>query len=176
MNQEKSKQQMVKEWMEMFGQECPESPRIPEAGVKALRYNLIEEELVEFGGALLAEDVVRTADALGDILYVVYGAAVSCGISPGQMDEILQAIHKANLGKFWTGKEVEESQDSLTRGSYTVQKFKENQFNLGFCESRNIVVKNFLGKVVKPPSFVGPEAEIAKILGVEYPPPKSSAP
>ena len=49
-----------------------------------LRYNLIEEEVLELQEALKNNDRKETVDALADILYVAWGAGVSFGIS---MDE-----------------------------------------------------------------------------------------
>jgi predicted HAD superfamily Cof-like phosphohydrolase len=60
------------------------------------RKNLIEEEYAELVEALKAHDLVRTADAIGDLLYVVYGTAVESGID---MYEINKEIHRSNMTK-----------------------------------------------------------------------------
>src|SRR5215510_11769858 len=52
---------------------------VPDA-IKALRLALIEEEAAELRAALEADDIVEVADALGDLLTVVYGAALTFGI------------------------------------------------------------------------------------------------
>lgn len=70
---------MVREFHTIFGHpirtvasvSCPE---------KILRVDLIDEELTEFDDAYNASDLVEMADALGDIVYVCYGAALCFGI------------------------------------------------------------------------------------------------
>lgn len=51
--------------------------RVPAAG---LRYELIREEFEELGTAIDQLDIVEIADALGDIIYVTYGAVLVFGI------------------------------------------------------------------------------------------------
>ena len=93
MNQE---QQMVHEFHERFGLIRNRRPSIPGAGVHRLRTLLIEEELAEFRNAGESEDLVGVADALGDLLYVVYGAAVEYGID---LAGVFAEIHRANMTK-----------------------------------------------------------------------------
>ena len=64
--------------------------------VKALRCALIEEEAREFRDALDADDIVEVADAIGDLLYVVYGAALTFGI-PAR--EVFAEVHRSNMTK-----------------------------------------------------------------------------
>ncbi len=61
-----------------------------------LRYHLIDEELSEFLDAMSKQDLVAVADALGDLLYVVYGAAVSYGID---LEPVFNEIHRSNMSK-----------------------------------------------------------------------------
>ncbi|WP_223624010.1 nucleoside triphosphate pyrophosphohydrolase family protein [Microbacterium sp. EST19A] len=61
-----------------------------------LRIELIREEFEEFKQAVANEDVVAIADALGDIVYVAYGAAITYGID---LDAVLREIHRANMSK-----------------------------------------------------------------------------
>ncbi len=63
--------------------------------------SLIQEELNEFAKAGFGRDIVGVADALADLLYVVYGAAVSYGID---MEEIFQEVHRSNMTKTEGGK------------------------------------------------------------------------
>ncbi|WP_168217974.1 acyltransferase domain-containing protein [Occultella kanbiaonis] len=86
-------------------------PRVP------MRLALVAEELAElvqavYGDAAAAEleaafaraealddgrrDTVATADALGDLVYVVYGMAIECGIP---LEHVLAEIHRSNLSK-----------------------------------------------------------------------------
>src|SRR4051812_7991396 len=67
-----------------------------------LRARLIKEELNEFRDAssLYINDkhIIEVADALGDLLYVVYGAGVTYGID---LEPVFQEIHRSNMSKLW---------------------------------------------------------------------------
>ena len=93
MNQE---QQMVHQFHERFGLRTNTRPSLPGPGAHRLRTLLIEEELAEFRNAGEAEDLVGVADALGDLLYVVYGAAAEYGID---LEPVFDEIHRANMTK-----------------------------------------------------------------------------
>ena len=60
------------------------------------RTALIKEEAEELYSALFAKDLELVADAIGDLLYVVYGTAVECGID---MYDINREIHRSNMTK-----------------------------------------------------------------------------
>ncbi len=80
---------------------------------RILRLRLINEELCELAEAFGYEpvddsfvwhdtpfDLVEVADALGDLLYVVLGTAVSCGID---LEPIFNEINRSNMSKFIDG-------------------------------------------------------------------------
>lgn len=75
---------------------------------KNLRWNLIEEEVEELRDALHADDIVETADALADIVYVCYGAALEFGID---LDRVLAEVHSSNMSKVWPDGTVHYRQD-----------------------------------------------------------------
>merc|ERR1712228_979566 len=79
-----------------------------------LRLKLIQEEVQELAEAMGNKDIVETIDALGDILYVVYGAGGAFGID---LDEAFDWIHKSNMTKLC--KTEPEAQE-------TVQWYKDN--------------------------------------------------
>jgi predicted HAD superfamily Cof-like phosphohydrolase len=64
--------------------------------VKELRCALIEEEAAEFRDAVHAGDLVAVADAIADLLYVVYGAALTFGIP---VREVFAEVHRSNMTK-----------------------------------------------------------------------------
>lgn len=114
-------QQQVKEFMLAAGQECPRKPisNVDEK-VARLRLALIGEELVELANSFGYEanfdftdytpnpewsSRIGTADALGDLLVVVLGAAVACGID---LEPIFQEIHRSNMTKFIDGYKRED--------------------------------------------------------------------
>lgn len=74
-------------------------PQMDNAQIADLRFVLIDEELDELGDALDANDRVGVADALGDLLYVVYGAADVYGID---IDRVFAEIHRSNMTKVST--------------------------------------------------------------------------
>ena len=90
--------QQVKEFMETFGQEVKNIPNWPDAETMELRIDLIQEELEEFKDAIISADgtLVDVADALSDLLYVVYGAGHSFGID---LDECFSEVHRSNMTK-----------------------------------------------------------------------------
>lgn len=71
---------LVKEFHETYGQAVRTVP-VLEVPEKALRLVLIEEEVEEYEEALHNDDLIEVADALADILYVTYGAAITHGLS-----------------------------------------------------------------------------------------------
>ena len=89
-------QHKVREFHEAMGHPAADSPTlIPEDRV-ILRHALIEEELSEYVVAALDGDMPGIADALADMLYVVYGTAVEHGI---RIAPIFAAVHNANMSK-----------------------------------------------------------------------------
>jgi len=56
----------------------------------------VEEEVSEFVAASEKEDLVGIADALADIVYVVYGTALTYGID---LDSVLREVHRSNMSK-----------------------------------------------------------------------------
>lgn len=72
------------------------SPALPPLDIRDLRLNLIEEEFIELEDAFHTSNLPNVADAIGDLLYVVLGTAVACGIN---IDPIFEAIHISNMAK-----------------------------------------------------------------------------
>src|SRR5574341_14549 len=89
-------QRMVTEFHRGFDVVVGSSPSIPDAGTCALRVNLIQEEFAELCEALAQRDVEAVAKELADLLYVVYGTAVSCGID---MAPVFREVHRSNMSK-----------------------------------------------------------------------------
>jgi predicted HAD superfamily Cof-like phosphohydrolase len=86
---------MVHEFRHAIGGQVPERPTL-DVPFRDLHVELIREEVDELVAAVAAHDLVEIADALADILYVTYEAAVAFGIP---IEEVLEAVHRANLGK-----------------------------------------------------------------------------
>lgn len=94
---DKTVQEMVTEFHQAFGHPHRLEPMavLPDAE-KSLRAELIEEEFNEYIKAVNEADIVEVADALADIVYVVYGAALCHGID---LDAILRVVHESNMSK-----------------------------------------------------------------------------
>jgi predicted HAD superfamily Cof-like phosphohydrolase len=89
-------QKAVKDFHVVMGMEDNNSPTLVNGETAGLRIAVIAEEFNEFIEAVAEEDLVEIADALGDILYVVYGAANAYGID---MEPIFNEIHASNMKK-----------------------------------------------------------------------------
>ena len=89
-------QAMVQEFHETFAHPVRLTPGLIDEKRGDFRAFLIEEELPELTDAIAAGDLVEIADALGDIAYFVYGAAVEYGID---LDAVIRGIHASNMSK-----------------------------------------------------------------------------
>ena len=86
----------VGDFMEAFGQEVLYIPTTPDFNLSALRLDLIEEEVQELRDGLAKKSMLEIADALTDILYVVYGAGHAFGID---LDDCFHEVHSSNMTK-----------------------------------------------------------------------------
>ncbi len=86
----------VKNFMNIYEQEVKTKPSFPSEKIVQLRYDLIKEELDELSVAINDKDIVEVADALTDLLYVVYGAGHSFGID---LDKCFAEVQRSNLSK-----------------------------------------------------------------------------
>ncbi len=127
--------ELVREFMRTFQQYVPSNPIMPDPVTQNLRYRLIDEEAQELSEATNAKEYL---DAVGDLLYVVYGAALAAGFSPHQVDAAFCEIHRSNMSKCWSDDEI----DCIPADS--------RSHRVG--ENRHIVRRND-GKIVKSPSY-----------------------
>ena len=86
----------VRNFMQIYGQEIKTKPSFPSKKIIQLRYDLIKEELDELSVAINDKDIVEVADALTDLLYVVYGAGHAFGID---LDKCFAEVQRSNLSK-----------------------------------------------------------------------------
>ena len=85
----------VKEFHKAMGLPVRESPVWLNFEGFARRNRLILEELSEYNKAQ-NETIMEVADALADLLYVVYGTAVEHGID---IDRVFKEVHRSNMTK-----------------------------------------------------------------------------
>ncbi|WP_402466038.1 pyrophosphohydrolase domain-containing protein [Isoptericola aurantiacus] len=113
-----TEREMVREFHEAFDVPVGDAPDL---GLPAdrlrMRYRLVAEEFAELTGAILGPDarvvveqavdaviegstanadLVQTADATGDLRYVLHGLELECGI-PGE--QVFAEIHASNMAK-----------------------------------------------------------------------------
>lgn len=89
----------VRVFMETYKQgirTTPEMDAEKDEALKKLRYELVREEVEELADAFEANDIVGVADALTDILYVVYGAGHAFGIN---LDDTFAEVQRSNMSK-----------------------------------------------------------------------------
>ena len=89
-------QAMVEEFHRKFEIAVGNRPSVPEEGTRLLRMRLIQEEFDELKEAMATQDLAGVAKELADLLYVVYGTAVSYGMD---MDSVFREVHRSNLSK-----------------------------------------------------------------------------
>lgn len=88
--------EQVKEFHRTYGLPIVETPTMAPPDRAKLRINLIDEEMSEFVTAIFRDDIVEVADALGDLIYVVIGAALEYGIP---LEAVVTEIHRSNMSK-----------------------------------------------------------------------------
>jgi predicted HAD superfamily Cof-like phosphohydrolase len=89
-------QELVADFHKAFDIPSNDIPTNPDNSVKIRRLNLIAEEVCELFDAIVENDLVKVADGLADVLYVVYGTAVEYGID---LDPVFEEVHRSNMTK-----------------------------------------------------------------------------
>merc|ERR1711959_830057 len=111
---------VTQEFMKNFGQKVFDKPQMDifdnDPKTVDLRLKLIEEEVKELADAMEAKDMVETIDALGDILYVVYGAGGAFGIN---LDRAFDLIHKSNMTKLCSTEDEAKETVEWYKNNYT---------------------------------------------------------
>ncbi|HRG59353.1 MAG TPA: nucleoside triphosphate pyrophosphohydrolase family protein [Bacteroidia bacterium] len=90
---------MVREFHEVFGIAFEHQPKavLNERDFK-LRFNLMKEENEEYLAACEAGDLTEIADALGDMMYILFGTIVRHGLQH-KIEEVFTEIHRSNMSK-----------------------------------------------------------------------------
>lgn len=104
----------VENFMRAFGQEVKDHPELADFNTAELRLELITEEVQELATAIDNDDIVEIADALTDILYVVYGAGHAYGID---LDDCFDEVHRSNMSKLGEdGKPIYREDGKVMKG------------------------------------------------------------
>jgi predicted HAD superfamily Cof-like phosphohydrolase len=88
----------VTEFQNSFSQLVNTEPSFIDRDLVDLRYDLMTEENEEYYQAVVANDLVEIADALGDQLYVLLGTILSHGMQY-IIEDVLTEIHRSNMSK-----------------------------------------------------------------------------
>lgn len=76
------------------------------SGSYGLEYSMLQEELDEYYTACVEDDKVEIADAIGDMLYLVIGAAYKHGLDEEELGKVMREIHRSNMSKLHNGEVV----------------------------------------------------------------------
>lgn len=87
----------VKEFHIAFNQLAPDKPTKLTPQQLLGRMRLITEELAELLTALDKKDIVETADALGDLIYVTVGTYVAHGYNPEELNDWLLHVTRKEV-------------------------------------------------------------------------------
>ncbi len=95
----KNKIKAVQKFHETFGLGVSDKPtaKLSEELI-TLRYNLMVEENNEYLEAAKNGDLVKVADALGDMLYIIFGTIVEHGLQD-KIEAVFDEIQRSNMSK-----------------------------------------------------------------------------
>lgn len=107
----KSPAAMIREFMDKYKQPRADRPALPDFETRIFRWQLLKEEYNEYfsseftiiDGDFAEEmemDIPRIADALADMVYVIYGTAETYGIP---LDRVIAEVHRSNMTKTASG-------------------------------------------------------------------------
>ncbi len=110
-----------------------------------LRLKLIEEEFNELKEAFQKKNFIEVADALSDILYVVYGAGHAFGIN---LDKTFEEVHQSNMTKACISEEeaietinyIKEKETRYKNPSY--KKSKDGKYYIIYDKETGKILKN----------------------------------
>ena len=117
-----SKLQMVKEFNIAFSIENESKPSLLTEEKFQLKLRIMQEELDEYKEACENDDLVEVADAIVDMMYVLYGIIIQHGLSDVFYD-MFQEVHRSNMSKLERGKPLRRSDGKILKGT---EYFKPN--------------------------------------------------
>jgi len=81
-----------------------------------LRFNLMDEENKEYLEAVMNNDMVEVADALGDMLYILCGTILEHGMQY-KIEEVFNEIQRSNMSKLGAdGKPIYREDGKVLKG------------------------------------------------------------
>ena len=119
----------VREFHRKFNMPCPEE--LTRTDRVSLREKLIEEELHEFSEAVKSEPEENIYKA-ADLLYVVHGYFVECGLDMKKINVAFDEVHSSNMSKLGPdGKPIHREDGKILKGPHyrpadIAKAFKQN--------------------------------------------------
>lgn len=110
----KTNQEKVKDFQIAFKSNVSDVSKLPNDKERQLRIKLLKEEFDEYIDGEENNDIVEIADALGDMMYIILGTAVSYGLP---LEEIFNEIHNSNMSKLENGKPIFREDGKVLKGS-----------------------------------------------------------
>jgi predicted HAD superfamily Cof-like phosphohydrolase len=81
-----------------------------------LRFNLMKEENEEYLEAVQNNDIIEIADALGDMLYILYGTILEHGLQH-KIEAVFDEIQRSNMSKLGEdGKPIYREDGKVMKG------------------------------------------------------------
>ena len=144
---------LIKTWRTIFSLPVRNELTVPNKAELNLAINLIEEEFNELKEALTDLENGKfnsTADALGDLYFVITQMACICGLNP---KELVEKVYKSNMSKLCFN-EIDADK--------TIEHYKSkgiNAFHTKIGNSKYIIKNLDTNKVLKGINFTEPEWE-----------------
>lgn len=88
----------VMDFHEKYGVPVKTKPEVLTDERRELRHKIMLEEVHEFYEAAKNGDIIEMADGLADMLYIVFGTALECGLA-GYLPAIFNEVHRSNMSK-----------------------------------------------------------------------------
>jgi predicted HAD superfamily Cof-like phosphohydrolase len=108
----------VSDFHKAFGHPVKQEIGIPDKKRCELRINLIREELYELEDAFKDGDIVKVADALIDLEYVLHGTTLECGLQD-KHEALFAEVHRSNMSKLGAdGKPLYREDGKVTKGPH----------------------------------------------------------
>lgn len=89
---------MVSKFQKAFGQKIESQPTLVSESLSKLRYDLMDEENIEYLQACQDGDLVEVADALADQLYILCGTILSHGMQD-IIEKCFSEVQRSNMSK-----------------------------------------------------------------------------
>ena len=99
---------MVRAFHQKYGFPVNDRPQLRDKETSVFRYRLLREEFEEYTDAermRTKPDLIEIADALADMVYVIYGTAITYGID---LDAVVAEVHRSNMTKTASGSTVKK--------------------------------------------------------------------